>query len=202
MKKKIKLIGVSLLIIAIIAVGLFFIFRVRIIAHFTPTVEQIGEIHINVKNDTTFVSSKLMVNNKSFLKIKIDTIKYKVSLFDKTYLQSQKFIGMVLRGYGKDTIDFSLNIPYITILKDLYAERKKGDSASYSIAISLQYSTVFGKAEFPINKSAKFKIPQPPELEIMEIKYKKIHLKSILAEANIKIINYSAITLSIKEMSY
>ena len=54
----------------------------------------------------------------------------------------------------------------------------------------------------PINKSAKIKIPQPPELKILEIKYKKIHLKSILAEAKIKIINHSAVSLSIKDLSY
>jgi LEA14-like dessication related protein len=129
-------------------------------------------------------------------------MKYKVSLFDKAYLQSQRYIGMLLRGYGTDTLDFSLKIPYVTIIKDLKAERKKGDSASYSINISLQYSTALGKAEMPITKSAKIKIPQPPELEVVEIKYKKVHLKSILADAKIKIINYSDVNLSIKEMSY
>jgi len=202
MKNKIKRIGIVILVLAIIASGTIFIFRAQIVALFIPAVEQIGVIDIKVKNDTCYINSKLIVKNKTFLKIEIDTIKYKISLFHKTYLQSQKFIGIVLRGSGKDTIDFSLKIPYITILKDLKAERKKGDSASYSINISLQYSTAFGKAEFPINKSAKIKIPQPPELEIVEIKYKKVRLKSILADAKIKIINYSAVTLSIKEMSY
>jgi LEA14-like dessication related protein len=202
MKTKIKRLGIFILVIVIITGGVIFIFRARIIAHFIPAVEQIGVIDIKVKNDTSYISSKLAVKNKSFLKIEIDTIKYKVSLFDKTYLQRQKLIGLVLPAYGIDTLDFSIKIPYITILKDLRVERKKGDSASYSINISLQYSTLFGKVEIPISKSAKLKIPQPPEINIVEIKYKKIRLKSILADATIKIINYSAITLSIKEMSY
>src|ERR1035437_3173008 len=202
MKNKIKLIGVFIIVLAMIVVGVIFIYQTEIIAHYIPAVEQIGVIDIKVKNDTTYISSKLTVQNKTFLKIGIDTMKYKVSLFDKAYLQSQRYIGMLLRGYGTDTLDFSLKIPYVTIIKDLKAERKKGDSASYSINISLQYSTALGKAEMPISKSAKIKIPQPPELEVVEIKYKKFRFKSILAEAKIKIINYSAVTLSVKEMRY
>jgi len=202
MKTKIKYIGIIILILAVIAGGLIFIFRARIIAHYMPAVRQIGEIHIKVKSDTTYISTKLVIKNKTFLKIEIDTIKYKISLFNKTYLQNKKFIGAVLHGNREDTINFSLKIPFITILKDLRAERKKGDSACYSAAISIQYSTVFGEAEIPVNKSAKLKIPQPPELEVVEIKYTKVRLKRILADAKIKIVNHSAFNLSIKEMSY
>ena len=202
MKNKIKWFGVFILALAIIAGGIIFIFRADIIAHYIPAIEQTRAIDIKVENDTSYIRSKLIVRNKTFLKIGIDTIKYKVSLFDKVYLESQKYIGKVLHGYGTDTLDFSLKVPYITILKDLRAERKKEDSASYSINISLQYSTALGKAEMPISKSAKIKIPQPPELEVVEIKYKKFRFKSILAEAKIKIINYSAVTLSVKEMRY
>lgn len=202
MRNKIKFIAIIILILTIIAAIIIFIFRSQIIAHIIPSVEQTGDIHIKVKNDTTYISSKLTVKNKTFLKIEIDTIRYKVSLFDKMYLQNQKFIGVVLPGYGMDTFDFSLKIPYITFLKDLSAERKKEDSASYSINISLLYSTVFGKAEFPINKSAKLKIPQPPEIKVVEIKYRKVRLKSILADVKIKIINYSSVTLSITDMNY
>ena len=180
MKNKIKLIGVFILVLIIIAVGVLFIYQAEITAHYIPDVKQIGGIDIKVKNDTSYISSKLTVKNKTFLKIGIDTIKYKVSLFDKVYLESQKYIGKVLHGYGTDTLDFSLKVPYTTILKDLRAERKKEDSASYSINISLQYSTALGKAEMPISKSAKIKIPQPPELEVVEIKYKKFRFKSIL----------------------
>ena len=125
MKNKIKRISIFILVLAIIASGVIFIFRAQIISHFMPTVEQIGDIHITIKNDTSYINSKLIVKNKSFLKIEIDTIKYKVSLFDKMYFQNQKFIGMVLRGYGNDTTNFSLKIPYTTILKDLSAQRKK-----------------------------------------------------------------------------
>jgi LEA14-like dessication related protein len=202
MKTKIKYIGIIILMLAVIAGGLILIFRAQIIAHYMPAVRQIGEIHIKVKSDTTYISTKLVIKNKTFLKIEIDTIKYKISLFNKMYLQNEKFIGVVLHGYREDTIDFSLKIPYIKIIKDLSVERKKGDSASYSVAISIHYSTAFGDAEIPINKSAKLKIPQPPELEVVEIKYKKIRLKKILADATIKIVNHSAFTLSIKEMSY
>lgn len=201
-KFKIKQLSFYFLIITIILVGFLYIFRKQIVAHFIPTVKQVDEINVKINNDTAFISSKLLVTNKSFLNVHIDTISYVVSILDKIYLQNKELLGVELPGHGKDTIEFSLNIPYKTILKDLKAQRKNGDSTSYSINISLQYSTILGKVKIPINKSAKFKIPQPPELSIVEIKYKKVHLKYILAEAKIKIINYSALTLSIKDLTY
>ncbi len=202
MKKQIKYIGIIILLVIIIAVGVFFIFNKKIVSHFIPDVEQIGEIIIKVKNDTTYVSSKLSVKNKSIIKIEIDSIKYKVSLFEKTYLQNQKYLGLALHSDEVDTIDFSLKIPYAAIMNDLKVERKKGDSVSYSINVSLQYSTLFGKVEIPINKSAKIKIPQPPEISIVDIKYLKVGFKSIIADARIKIINYSDVNLIVKEVKY
>ncbi len=202
MRKKIKYIGIFILIVAIISGGIIFFCKASIIAYFVPTVEQLGDIHIEIKNDTSYVNSKLIIKNKSFLKIEIDTIKYKVCLFGKAYLENKKSLGILLRGHGKDTIDFSLKIPYMSIVKDLKSERRKGDSASYSINVSLQYSTFLGRSEIPINKSAKLKIPQPPDLEIVEVKFKKIRLRSIQAVAKIKIVNYGPVKLTIRDMRY
>lgn len=202
METKVKRIGAIVLISAMILSSIAYCFRNKIKKYFIPTVEQIGDIHIKIRNDTCYVSSKLSANNKSFLNIEIDTIKYKVALFNKIYLQSESFIGVILESNSKDTIDFSLKIPYKTIIKDLKAERKKGDSTNYFIDISLQYSTFLGKSEMPISRTAKIKIPQPPEIEIEDIKYTKIRRKSILANLNVKITNYNAVNLSIKELTY
>ena len=202
MKSTIKRISIFILSAIIVGAVIVFVFRERIAARFIPAVEQFGEMHIQVKNDTSYLSSKLIITNRSFLKINIDSLKYKIKLFGKTYLQNRKFIGVILRGNGKDTIDFSLKIPYLSILKDLRAEKKKTDSASYSINVALQYSTVFGNAEFPINRSAKLKIPEPPELEVVNIKYKKVRWRSVLADAEIKIINHSSVSLSVRNVSY
>jgi len=202
MKIKFKHVAIFILSLAIIASSIFFIIRKKIIAHIIPIVEQIGDIDIKLKNDTSYISTKLTVKNKTFLKININTIKYEISLLDKPYLKSQKFIGAVLPGYGKDTIDFSLKVPYKAVIKDLKAQRGKSDSVKYTVRINLQLSTIFGKAEIPINKSAKIKMPQPPEIEVLEIKYKKFRLKSILADAKVRIINKTNVALTIKELSY
>lgn len=202
LKNIIKYTSIFILASVIIAGGTAFIFRAKLIAYFVPSVDQVGDIHIFVKNDTSYVNTILVVKNHSFLKIEMDTIRYKVSLFDKTYLQNEQSLGVQLPGYGNDTVNFSLKIPSAAIIKDIKAERKKDDSASYSINVSLQYTTAFGTSEIPITKSAKLKIPQPPELKVMDIKWKKVRFKSIHALANIKIINYSPVTLAIKELSY
>src|SRR5687767_6018532 len=110
--KIIKRISIVILALIIIAWVSLYAFRAKIISNYMPVVEQMGEIHIQIKNDTSYVSSKLSVENKSFIKINIDTIKYKVLLFDQVYLQNQKSLGLVLPVYGKDTVDFSLKIPH------------------------------------------------------------------------------------------
>lgn len=199
---KLKLTAIIFVAILIVIGVVAYIYRKQIVAHFVPAVEQIGDIFINVKSDTTYVSSRLALKNKSCIKIKIDSIKYQVSLFDKVYLKNQKFIGLDLLAYGDDTIDFALKIPYLTILKDLKAERKKGDSANYSINVSLLYSSVFGNVEIPINHTAKLKIPQPPDINIVDIKYNKVRMKYIIADIKIEVVNHSDVTLSINDINY
>lgn len=191
-----------ILVLLITTGGIIYLYRKDIRKHFIPTIEQIGDVHVKVQNDTCYVSSQLTATNKTYFKIGIDTIKYRVSLANKVYLQNKKFIGMTLHAHAKDTVDFSLKIPYKTIIEDLKEQRKKGDSTSYAINVSLQFTTFLGKAEMPINKTAKLKIPQPPEIEVMDIKYSKVRMKSILANVKVKIINYSSVNLSIKKMSY
>lgn len=202
MKYKIKYIGISILVFVFTSAMMVFIFRVKIKARFMPLVEQTGDIHIKIKNDTSYISTKLVVRNRSFIKIHINTIKYKVSLFNKIYLQSEKNLGLNLPSYGSDSLDFSIKVPYIAILKDLKTERKKEDSTGYVVDITLNYATTFWSSEIPVNKTGKFKIPQPPELKIEEIKWKKVRLKSLLADVKIKFTNHSAIVLSIKDLNY
>lgn len=202
MKNRSKLIAIVIITGVVLAALFLYSFRKKIMSHFVPTIEQISDISVIIKNDTAIISSKLIVKNNSFIQIEIDTLKYKLTMFNKTYFQNTRFIGSTLKRYGTDTIILSIKEPYITLLKDLKAERKKVDSASYTINISINYSTALTKSEFPINKSAKLKIPHPPEIEIVDIEYTKIRWKSIEANAKIKIVNNSDVSLTVKNMNY
>lgn len=202
MSNKIKYAGIIFLVLIGGSALLAFIFREKVVAYFVPIVKPLGEIQIKVSKDTSYISSQLTIQNRSFLKLGIDTIKYRVMLFDKVYLQSERFLGIDLNGKETDTIDFSLKIPYKQLIDDVKIERKKGDSANYSVNVSLQYSTFMGKAEMPFNKVSKLKIPQPPEFKIIEVKYKKRTRNSITTEAKIQIANYNSAALKIKEMTY
>jgi len=184
------------------AILLGYIFRKRIAAHYIPQVEQAGVIHINLKNDTSFIDFDLIVTNKTILKIEVDTVRYKVMMVDKTYLERRQHVGVVLPGSGKDTIQVLLKVPHAAILKDLGIERKKGDSTSYSVQLYLKCRTIFGETEFSINRVAKLKIPQMPDLEIVTIKWNKGKLNSIQAVATLKFTNYSAVSLAIKDLNY
>lgn len=202
MNYRIKQTIIGILSLIILTSGSIYVFRNTLITHFIPSVKQIGDINIEIKKDTANIRSQLQIKNKSFFKITIDSIRYEASLFNKTYLKNQKLIGLTLLNHEMDTLDFSLKIPYINLIKDLKTERNKSDSASYSIDISLIYSSIFGKIIVPIQKAEKIKIPIPPEIKIMEIKYNRIRLKHIQAEAKLQITNHSAVALKIKDLEY
>ncbi|MBK7668249.1 MAG: LEA type 2 family protein [Sphingobacteriaceae bacterium] len=202
MKRKIKYLSLLALGL-IVAFGIcVFVFKDKIVIHYRPEIKQVGTIYINMKGDTSYINSKLEIRNKSFIKIGLDTIKYKIALFDKTYLQSTEALGIKLPGYGKDTIDFLVKIPHRSLMHGIRTERKKGDSAGYQINVSLQISTPVWSGEIPFNKTAKLKIPTPPELELVEIKYKKVRLRLIVADVKIKITNHTNVVLSVKDMAY
>lgn len=180
--------------------SVLYFYRVRLLKHYSPTVHKVGNMKMSIINDTTFVTAKIAVKNNIFLKINIDTIEYKVSLFDKVYINDETFVGLVLPGNGSDTMGFILKIPHTIIMNDLKKERKRADSASYSIDVSIKYSSIFGDSEFPFVKSSKLKIPQAPKIEVVDITYEKIRLKSLLAF--IKITNHSPFTLILNNIRY
>ncbi|MBK9478743.1 MAG: hypothetical protein IPN99_07870 [Bacteroidetes bacterium] len=199
--KSARILLVVIIMLCMLGAGIYF-FRVKLIANYIPGIEQIGKLEIKVDDDTSYIQTKLLITNNSAISIAVDPITYKISLFNKIYLDNKKYIGMKLPANGVDTIDFSLKIPYRIILQDLKKARKESDSASYSIFVSLQYSTLLGNSVLPIHKEAKLKLPQPPELELVGVDYQKIRLRYIRAKATIKITNHGPITLSIKKMNY
>lgn len=196
MKNRIKIVSILIASLFIVS-GILFVFRKQIKLYLFPNVAQIGEVTIRIENDTAYVISKLSATNKSPFKIKIDSIKYTIALINKVYLQSHQSVGLALSGYGLDTIDFNVKIPFQSILHDLKEQRKRADSTGYSIHVNLQVSTVIGKSEVPIALVGKIKIPQPPELEIVEIKYNGLRLKFIQSNVKIKVSNFNTIGLTI-----
>jgi LEA14-like dessication related protein len=201
-KNKIKYAGIILLVLILLAGITTFIFRDKIKTRFMPEVKQSGKIEVVVENDTSYLKTKLVIKNKFLFHINIDTVKYKVSMFDKEYIKSEKFVDLSLPGYTSDSLNILIKVPYKVILKDLKAARQKEDSAGYTINVSIQYSTILKKSEMPIARSGKLKIPQPPELIVEGIKWKKVRMKSLFADVKIKIINHSPIALFIKNMNY
>jgi LEA14-like dessication related protein len=201
-RTKIKFIGFTLAAICLLLIAVGFFFRKKIASHYIPEVEQVGVIHIHLKNDTSYIQLQLAVKNQSFLRIQFDTLTYEISLFNKTYLQKQHFLGIVLPGHGYDTLHASIKIPYVAILQDLAQERGKRDSTNYAVQLFLQYSTWFGKSEIDIHRSAKLKIPAVPEFEITDIKWTKVRLKSIQAAVSLKLTNHSDIALAIHDFKY
>jgi len=200
MKKRYKLL-IFILLILLVGGFLFYKNRVAIISKLVPSLEH-DTIKVVIENDTAYINTIFYATNKTFLPITIDSIKYVIGMSNRVYMRDEKFLGIHTEGYGKDTFAFSLEIPVVAMITDMRALRKKTENANYSVFVAVQYSTFFGRIDIPINKSSKFKLPTPPELEIVEVKYDKIRLKKMDALARVKITNFNEISLTIQSIKY
>ncbi len=199
---KTKHVLIIFLVLLILSGTILVIFKDRLIEHYKPDIEQLGTISVIMKNDTSYVRSALIVTNKLFFKIDVDSIKYKVEWFGKTYIKDEAFLGLELPANGSDTIPFSLKIPYVAIMHDFRKRGEKEDSVEYSVNMSLKYATRFWSAEKPINKTDRIRMPRPPEFKLEDINWSKLGLRSLLAEASLKIINENPVGFLIKDLSY
>lgn len=199
---KTKHVLIFFLALFIIGGAILFIFKDKLIEHYKPDVEQLGTITVNMKNDTSYVTSALVVTNKLFFKIDVDSIKYRVEWFDKIYIKNETFLGLELPANGSDTIPFSIKIPYVAIIHDFRKNKKKADSVDYMVNISLQYATRFWSSEKPINKTGRVRMPHPPEFKLEEVNFTKMGLNSMKAEADLKITNENPVGFLIKDLVY
>lgn len=197
-KRLIVFISILLLIIA----GCLYIFHKQIVGHYVPEFEREGEIGIDILDDTVHVNSLLTIRNKTFFEIELDSVSYDISILDNSYIRNQKVISVKLAAYEKDSFNFSLSIPYLTIIKKLKDERRLNDSADYSIGLILHFITPLGKLDIPFNKSGKFKIPNFPLMKIVDINFTKIRLNEIKAIIDIKVNNSTQSDIIINDLHY
>ena len=200
MKRRGKILLIIFLLL-VVGGGFLYKYRVTIVSQIVPNIVS-DTINVVIKNDTAYASTKLIATNKTFLSIKIDSINYKIGIYGQVYLHEEKFLGIYMDSFSKDTFTFDLKIPVTQILKDLREIRKKSQNANYSISVAIQYSTIFGRIELPINRSAKFRLPTPPEIKIINVDYTKVRVKYMLADVNIKVTNFNPISLTIKTIKF
>lgn len=196
-----RFIGI-LFILLLLVVSCLYIYRKQIVGHYVPQFEREGEIGIEIVDDTVHVNSRISIRNKTFFEIELDSVSYDISLLDKSYIRNQKVITVKLAAYEKDSFNFSLGIPYLTIIKELKDERITNDSADFSIGIILHFITPLGKLDIPFNKSGKFKIPNFPLMKIVDINFKKVRPNEISAVIDIKVNNSTRSDIILNNLRY
>jgi LEA14-like dessication related protein len=200
--RTIKLVLFVLIIIILIAGTLLLVFPEKATRFVAPEITELKYIEARIMPDTAYFSAKIVAKNATFFSIKLDTLNYKIAFFNKIYFWEKMYIGKMLRARSTDTLNFSFKVPYKEILTDMRAELTKNDSTDYVVNLSLNYATFLGKSELPLSKADRLEIPQPPEIAIVNIRYKRFSTKKIEAEASVKIKNHSDISLAISDMKY
>src|SRR5580704_13638982 len=103
MKKFFKFILIIFLSLLILFFIIIFTFPEKAVTYFVPDITQVNNIEADIKKDTAYITTKLVAKNYSFFSINMDSLKYRVSFFNKTYFKDKQSLGMMLKRFGKDT---------------------------------------------------------------------------------------------------
>lgn len=199
--KKWILVIIIIIVLASALVGYFYFnpkYAVRIIV---PEFENIEMLHITFLEDTALVQAYVKFQNKSFLKLDVDSLIYNIKLDTFTFLSRRQPLFVRLKPSCIDTVFLPLALPFNGLMKEIRSLRKN-DSTSISFDLKVIYSTWFGRAVLPYKKTIRISVPVPPKLELEKLEYKSRHKNSIHFEALVKVINEGNIKLHLSEINY
>ena len=195
-------IGLLLLFIALLCGGLYFYLNPKKALNIIiPEVDDIQNIHIQVKGDTAFINLLLTVSNSGLFKLHIDTLTYNIKLDTSTLLSKSEYINVQLLKKQSDTIVLPLKLPFKRLIKKI-KNLQSQDSVNIPIDVRVVYSTVFGKAVLPYSKTLRIEVPHPPKFEVEKIEYVKREKKTIYVNAHLKMHNYGKIDLNVSGLTY
>jgi len=200
MKRRYKIL-ISILLILAIGFILIFTYRVEIGSQFVPEIEN-DTLHISIKKDTADISIKLFAENKIFVPYRIDSVNYKIRLFDKIYDHGVQHVNIDLGRYGRDTFSLNFRIPLTELLADLKEARKRIPNGDCMFFLEIHFKHVIGSLRIPIKISAKLRIPPPPQIDVIGVDFGEINLKNVRAKLEIKLTNFLTTRIKIQSLHY
>ncbi len=201
MKKGGKIFMVIFFCSLIIIAAFYYLHPKKALEIILPKIDKIEKVQVKLLKDTALINADIKVRNKSFLKLNIDSLIYKIKLDTLTLLRKDQYINLQLAPSMVDTLLLPIALPY----KRLMAEIKKlqsQDSVGINIDVRLVYATIFGRAVLKYKKTINIEVPVPPKLEILKIDYLKHENKTFYFKAHVKIINKGKLDFSLSEIHY
>lgn len=202
-----KVIYTSLLFILISFTGLILYYVInpkKVISLVLPELNRINYIKADLKNDSAFIKASVIVQNKCFYKLTIDTIYFKVKLNGVNV--SEEKIAVMLRQsrFDIDTIELPINIP-IKKNRALIKNIQDQDSTDAELVCYVIYNTLIGRMKLPYQKKIKIASLKLPQLKILDLEKGKYHNseKTLDAVVKIEIINKGKnINIELNDIKY
>jgi len=207
MKKRVK-IGILLFILLAIGIAgviLYYVYNPKKALNLIlPNLNEINNIHIDLKNDKALANLAIVVQNKMPYKMVIDTIHFEIKLNGSKLAEETIAVELNQSKYDTDTVQLPIHLSVKKIQKVIGALEKL-DSTDLDLNFSIVYNTFLGKEKFHFKKKIRIACPVIPQIKILKVERKKYSFKNrtIAAIVKIKIINNGIyLDLQLNELTY
>lgn len=189
--KKIRVIAIVILILAIAIFILFYVFNPRKALNLIiPDMNSIVFIDAKIKGDSLFTKIDLVVQNKSPYRLTIDSIYYKINLSDVLVTEEVVPLKLSQKKFQIDTVKLPINVSFKKIRRTI-KNLQKFDSTNVDFQFYVIYNTIFGHVKIDYKNSKKIAVPVPPQIKVISTDQKKYSMrdKTLTANITIEIIN-------------
>ena len=201
MKKSTKR-AVTIILILLVLIGTYFYLNPKkALLIIFPDIKEIEKVHVRLLKDTALIDLDLTLQNKSILKLNIDSLSYKIKLDTSTILLRAQEIKLALNPGQKDNFKMPLAISFTRIRKQIQ-DLQGTDSMNLNIDLEIVYSTWFGRTTLPVQKDLRLAVPRPPEIKLVKMEYVGREKKVFFVNAHVRISNYSKIDLNLNRINY
>lgn len=149
-----------------------------------PDLNDIDLVRIKVKNDTAYVQSHLILENKSFYTITIDTVFLQLKLHEVQFVKTLMPLHLRQAAHQVDTVNVPLRLP-IKKIRHTIASLQGQDSTDAEIKAFIVYNTFLGSVKVPVEKQVRVRVPTPPKIKIDRVERSSFHLKDKTIDVNI-----------------
>ncbi len=184
---KVKKTSIVLIIIVIIAIIIINVFNPKKALTFVlPDLSHIAYIDAKVKGDSLFTKIDLLVQNRSFYNIEIDSIYYKIKFSDVLVAKGLIALDITQNKFEIDTVKLPINVPFKKIRKKIKSIQES-DSTTVDYEFYIIYNTIFGKMKIDYANSQRVEVPIPPEIKVLSSSKKKYNIRHKTLTANVKV---------------
>jgi LEA14-like dessication related protein len=201
MKKSVKIFLLFLIIIALFAGVFFYLNPKKALLIIFPDINEVENVHIRLLKDTALIDLDLKLQNKSILKLNIDSFIYRVRLDTTTILHRSQETKIILSPGQKEIFKMPLALSFTRIKKQI-KDLQGTDSVNLDVELEIVYSTLLGRTTLPVNRTYRIAVPRPPEIKLLGTEYVGREKKVFFVNAYLRVINYSKYDLNLTRINY